>query len=152
MKLRCSLTVVQFIIEIFISQFSEKLQSIVLSVHNGVDCGGSSVYIEIVRNGAVTCKTKVSDVFHAGTTIKWEGSELGSCKEKKFDQHHESISYLTKTSHSDFFQSDDFCPKNLIVQMDSNRTFESDVTMTEWVDKNKNSEIIRTATLMKHLV
>ena len=118
-----------------------------LSIHSGEDCGGYSAYIEIILNGTVTFKTKISDVFSAGSTLEWNGSELGSCRKNKFDQNSESIKFMAKTSHSDIFQNDDFCPKKLTIKMSSDRKFESE-TMTEWVDKFKNSDIIRKAKLM----
>ena len=118
-----------------------------LSIHSGEDCGGYSAYIEIILNGTVTCKTKISDVFSAGSTLEWHGSELGSCKENEFDQNSEKIKFMAKTSHSDIFQNDDFCPKKLTIKMSSDRKFESE-TMTEWVDKFKNSDIVRTAKLV----
>ena len=127
--------------------FSEKLQSLALSIHSGEDCGGYSAYIEIILNGTFTCKTKISDVFSAGSTLEWHGSELGSCKENEFDQNSKSIKFMAKTSHSDIFQNDDFCPKKLTIKMSSASEFESD-TMTEWVDKFKNSDIVRTAKLV----
>ena len=120
-------------------------------MHSGEDCGGYSAYIEIILNGTVTCKTKISDVFSAGSILEWNGSELGSCKENEFDQNSESIKFMAKTSHSDIFQNDDFCPKKLMIKMSSDRKFESE-NMTEWVDKFKNSDIIRTAKLVRQSI
>ena len=70
-----------------------------LSIHSGEDCGGYSAYIEIILNGTVTCKTKISDVFSAGSILEWHGSELGSCKENEFDQNSESIKFMGVTKN-----------------------------------------------------
>ena len=118
----------------------------VLSIHSGEDCGGYYVHIEIILDGKVICKTKSSNSFLAGTSLKWLSSGLGSCEEKEFDINSNTIKFKAKTTHSGIFQNDDFCPKKLTIVMSSDRKFESNIMM-EWVDKIKNSNIIRTAKL-----
>ena len=127
------------------------LQNLLLSTHNTDDCGGFSVYIEIISDGKVICKTKASNTFRAGSVLRWNSWQLGSCDKKEFDINSDIIKFKAKTSHSTFFQNDDFCPKKLTVNMSSNRKFESDIMM-EWVDKIKNSNIIRTAKLEPSIV
>ena len=117
-----------------------------LSIHSGEDCGGYYVHIEIILDGKVICKTKSSNSFRAGTSLGWQSLGLGSCEEKEFNINSNTIKFKVKTTHSSIFQNDDFCPKKLTIDMSSNRKFESDI-MLEWVDKVKNSNIIRTAKL-----
>ena len=117
-----------------------------LSIHSGEDCGGYYVHIEIILDGKVICETKSSNSFRAGTSLEWHSLGLGSCKEKEFDINSNTIKFKVKTTHSSIFQNDDFCPKMLMINMSSDRKFESDIMM-EWVDIIKNSNIIRTARL-----
>ena len=92
-----------------------------LSIHSGEDCGGYYVYIEIILDGKVICKTKSSSSFHAGTILEWHNSGLGSCEKKEFDRNSKTIKFKAKTTHSAIFQNDDFCPQKLTIDMSSNR-------------------------------
>ena len=130
-----------------INLISERLQSVVLSIHTNNECGGWDAYIEIFYNDYETCKTKPWSSFEKGATLIRVMDDLGSCEEKFFDTTAEEIKFRVKTSHSGPFENDDFCPKKLEFQFKiSGRKYESDI-MNEWVDLNKNSDLIRTAKL-----
>ena len=128
---------------------SDKLQFVALSIHKGDECGGWDAYVEIFYSGSKSCKTKPWPKFNDGERLIRDKHDLGSCYGKNFDPNSKKIQFKVKTNHSGPFENDDFCPKKLEIQMSKNeRRFESSI-MYEWVDLNKNADLIRNARLVQ---
>ena len=115
-----------------------KVESINLSLHNDLWCGGGNVYIEL-NQGDISCKTTQKVSFYRGTTLSWSGSALGTCCGKNFLLIKDNLSFKLRSTNEN-----DFCPKSLSIFMDSG-PFYVKTTMEDWVEKTKGDHS-RTAT------
>lgn len=93
--------------------FPDFLKIIRLSTHSDLDCGGFDLQIKIVQ-GNRSCQTDPIDDFSAGTLLEWseQNGNLGNCK-----------NFFVKYNPKKFFKlitssSNDFCPKQLQLQLD----------------------------------
>ena len=89
------------------------MKTIRLSTHSDLDCGGFDLQIKIVQENR-SCQTDPIDDFSAGSLLEWseQNENLGNCK-----------NFFVKYNPKKFFKlltssSNDFCPKQLQLQLD----------------------------------
>ena len=89
------------------------MKTIRLSTHSDLDCGGFDLQIKIVQENR-SCQTDPIDDFSAGSLLEWSehNENLGNC-----------TNFFVKYNSRKFFKlvtssSNDFCPKQLQLQLD----------------------------------
>ena len=100
-------------INLILFLFADFLKTIRLSTHSDLDCGGFDLQIKIVQENR-SCQTDPIDDFSAGSLLEWseQNGNLGNCK-----------NFFVKYNPKKFFKlltssSNDFCPKQLQLQLD----------------------------------
>ena len=128
-------------ISLYLSVLYAKVKSVSLELYNNYNAGGKEIFIEIVQ-GQISCKVKKVSSISRGETKTWrDESDLGTCNTTTFDISESQINFKTITTHSNFFESDDFKPKRVTIKI-GNSTFKSDV-INDWVDVGKGLDLRR---------
>ena len=105
------------------------MKVITLSIHEDKRCNGHSVSLEVLQK-KISCKLLPNKVQN-GIISLWSYTKLGECLNTSFDVNVNNIHFKIQTD-----LEDDFCSKEIVIDINNGVLFESTFTKGSKITKN----------------